>query len=70
MNPAPSMDAICNDVRNHMERAVIILQYTRQGRGAFTDPVDVHARLGLALGQIESAMTLMRQHVLPRITWL
>jgi hypothetical protein len=65
MNPAPTLDAACNDIRARIEKAVEFLQYAAQGQGEFVSAVDTHIRLTLALGEIEKALSMMRQRVLP-----
>jgi hypothetical protein len=66
MNPAPTLDAVCNDIRVRMENAVEFLQYAAQGQGEFISAVDTYIRLTLALGEIEKALLMMRQRVLRR----
>jgi hypothetical protein len=66
MNPAPTLDALCNDIRVRIEKAVDFLQYAGQGQGAFVSGVDTYIRLTPALGEIEKALLIMRQRVLPR----
>ena len=63
MNPAPTLDAVCNDIRVRMENAVEFLQYAAQGQGEFISAVDTYIRLTLALGEIEKALLMMRQRV-------
>jgi hypothetical protein len=50
-----------------MELAVEFLQHDAQGQGEFVSAVDTHIRLTLALGEIEKALSMMRQRVLPRV---
>jgi hypothetical protein len=67
MNPAPTLHAVCNDIRARIEKAVEFLQHDVQGQGEFVSAVDTHIRLTLALGEIEKALSMMRQRVLPRV---
>jgi hypothetical protein len=66
MSPSP-LDPVCKDIRVRMEKAVELLQYAGRGQGEFVSAVDTYIRLTLALGEIEKALSLMRQRVLPRI---
>jgi hypothetical protein len=50
-----------------MEKAVEFLHYARRGQGEFASAVDTYIRLTLALGEIEKALLMMRQRVLPRV---
>jgi hypothetical protein len=67
MNPPPTLDGVCNDIRARIKKAVEFLQYAAQGQGEFVSAADTHIRLMLALGEIEKALSMMRQRVLPRV---